>query len=94
MLGKLLASPTGKVIMSIIWGLGLAALFRRACTGRSCIVYKSPHPSKIQGRIFKHNGQCYKYTTRRANCDTVEENNVRLDREVNIDDDLHPSSSK
>ena len=93
MLGKLLSSPTGKVVMSIVWGLGLAALFRRACTGRSCIVYKSPHPSKIQGRVFKHDGQCYKYNTRRTNCDTVEANNVRLDRDVNIDNDLKTSSN-
>ena len=92
MLGKLLLSPTGKVVMSVVWGLGLAALFRRACTGRSCIVYKSPHPSKIQGRVFKHEGQCYKYNTRRTNCDNVEENNVHLDRDVNIDTDLQMSS--
>ena len=92
MLGKLLLSPTGKVVMSVVWGLGLAALFRRACTGRSCIVYKSPHPSKIQGRVFKHEGQCYRYNTRRTNCDTVEENNVHLDRDVNIDTDLQMSS--
>jgi hypothetical protein len=92
MLGKLLASPTGKVIMSLVWGLGLAALFRRACTGRSCIVYKSPHPSKIQGRVFQHEGQCYKYNTSRTNCDNIEANNVRLDRNVNIDNDLQASS--
>ena len=30
----------GKIIISIIWGLGLAALFRRVCKGRNCIVIK------------------------------------------------------
>jgi hypothetical protein len=84
MLGKFLSSPTGKVFMSILWGLGLAALFRRACDGRSCIVYKGPHPSMIQGKVFKHEGKCYKYITKRSNCDTVEENNVQLDRNINI----------
>ena len=84
MLGKFLSSPTGKVFMSILWGLGLAALFRRACNGRSCIVYKAPHPSMIQGNVFKHEGQCYRYNTRRANCDTVDENNVTLEKNTNI----------
>lgn len=84
MLGKFLSSPTGKVVMSILWGLGLAALFRRACNGRSCIVYKAPHPSIIQGNIFKHEGQCYRYNTKRANCDTVDENNVTLEKNTDI----------
>lgn len=84
MIGKFLSSPTGKVFMSILWGLGLAALFRRACKGRSCIVYKGPHPSTINGKVFKHDGKCYKYNTKRANCDTVEENNVQLDKDINI----------
>jgi len=30
----------GKIIISVIWGLGLAALFRRVCEGRNCIVIK------------------------------------------------------
>ena len=84
MLGKFLSSPTGKVFMSILWGLGLAALFRRACNGRSCIVYKAPHPSMIQGNVFKHEGLCYRYNTKRTNCDTVDENNVTLEKNIDI----------
>ena len=84
MLGKFLSSPTGKIFMSILWGLGLAALFRRACTGRSCIVYKGPHPAMIHGKVFRHDGKCYKYNTKRANCDTVKENNVQLERDIDI----------
>tara|TARA_Y100000389_G_C16991004_1_gene284911 strand:- start:130 stop:411 length:282 start_codon:yes stop_codon:yes gene_type:complete len=92
MIGKFLSSPTGKVFMSILWGLGLTALFRRACKGRSCIVYKGPHPSTINGRVFKHDGKCYKYNTKRANCDTVEENNVQLDRDIKVNKHNETSS--
>jgi len=94
MLGKFLSSPTGKVFVSILWGLGLAALFRRACSGRSCIVYKGPHPSFIQGHVFKHDEQCYKYNAKRANCDTVEENNVKLERNIEIKNNILQASSK
>jgi hypothetical protein len=94
MLGKFLSSPTGKVFMSILWGLGLAALFRRACSGRSCIVYKAPHPSLIQGQVFRHDGKCYKYNTKRSNCDNVEENNVRLDRNISINNNNNNNNNK
>ena len=42
MIGKILKSKHGKIIISIIWGLGLAALFRKVCEGRNCIVIKGP----------------------------------------------------
>ena len=84
MLSKILTSPTGKVIISIIWGLGLAALFKRACNGRSCIVYKGPHPSLVHGKVFQHGEKCYKYSMKRSNCDQVDENKVYLDKEVNF----------
>ena len=32
----------GKVIISIIWGLGLATLFRKVCKGRKMSDYKRP----------------------------------------------------
>jgi hypothetical protein len=94
MLGKFLSSPTGKVFMSILWGLGLSALFRRACSGRSCIVYKAPHPSLIQGNVFRHDGKCYKYNTKRANCDSVDENNVKLDRNISINNNNNNNNNK
>ena len=82
MIGKLLTSPSGKIVISIIWGLGLAALFRRACNGRSCIVYMGPHPSNVQGKVFKHGEKCHKYSMKRSNCDSVDDNNVYVDKDV------------
>jgi hypothetical protein len=81
---KILSSPIAKVILSIVWGLGLSALFRRACNGRSCIVYMGPHPSDIQGKVFKHGDKCYKYSMKRANCDPIDDNNVHVDKEVSL----------
>jgi len=94
MLSKLLSSPSGKIIISAIWGFGLAALFRRACSGRSCIVYKGPNPSVIQGRTFKQGGSCYVYNTKRTNCDKVDENNVYLDQNIQITNNKLQASSK
>ena len=94
MIGKFLTSPTGKIMLSIIWGFGLAALFRRACNGRSCIVYMAPHPSDIQGRVFKHGEKCYKYSMKRSNCDTVEDNNVHVDKNVTVNKNNNKNNNK
>ena len=43
-----LSNDKGKIIISIIWGLGLAALFRKVCKGRNCIVIKGPKPQELE----------------------------------------------
>jgi len=70
----MLETRTGKIIMSIILGLGLSALFRRACKGRNCIVKKAPNPDDIKGKIFKFADKCYSYKNESSGCveDAVE----------------------
>ena len=41
-LKKFMSSESGKVLMSIILGLGIAGLFKMSCDNRSCLVYKGP----------------------------------------------------
>ena len=36
---RLVQSDTGKAIISILLGLGLAALFKKTCKGRKCVQY-------------------------------------------------------
>lgn len=62
-------SPGGSVIISIILGLGLAAVFRRACSGNCCIVIKGPNPDEIAKNYYKVNENCYKYTPVFTECD-------------------------
>ena len=49
---KLLKSPTGKVLISIIWALGIAALFMKVCKG-SCLVVREPEEFDSQIRTFE-----------------------------------------
>jgi len=58
----------GRIIISIIWGVGLSCLFRKVCVGRECIIYKAPDPNKIKNSIFLHNKKCYKYETETTKC--------------------------
>lgn len=66
---KLLRTPGGKVIMSILLGLGLASLFRRVCKNKECLQFYAPPLEKIDDEVFKgKNGKCVKYVPIAAKC--------------------------
>ena len=65
---NLISSKEGNIIISIIWGLGLATLFKKACVGRNCIIIKSPSLKKIKNNIYNFDGKCYKFTPKITKC--------------------------
>ncbi len=67
---KLLESKTGVIIMSVIWGLGLACMFRKVCKDRDCIVYNAPNMEEIKKNIFLFDKKCYKYKSETTKCNT------------------------
>lgn len=58
----------GRIIISIIWGLGLSALFRKACKGRNCLLIKGPNPAEIKDNIYEFNNKCYNYQPYSVTC--------------------------
>jgi hypothetical protein len=66
-------SKTGIVLTSIIWGLGLAAMFRRVCKDRSCIVMKAPNPEWMKKQVMKEKEDCYQMIPENSQCDEYEE---------------------
>ena len=64
----IMESETGAIIVSIILGLGLAAMFRRACAGGNCIVIKGPNPRDVEGSVYKVKDDCYTYKPYVAPC--------------------------
>lgn len=62
------STDQGKIILSIIWGMGLSVLFRRACKGRSCIIMKGPKPAEMNNKIYKFDDKCYKYSSMNTRC--------------------------
>ena len=67
-LGKFIHTETGKYIMSILLGLGLASLFRTVCKEINCLIFHAPPLEKIKDKIFKNNGKCIKYNAVAAKC--------------------------
>ena len=69
-LSKFVHSSTGKIIMSIILGLGLATLFRAACKGNQCIKRIAPPISELDGKIYKFGNNCFKLEKNHVKCDS------------------------
>lgn len=68
-LRRLIYSRPGKMIISILLGLGLATLFRRVCKERDCLLFHAPPLNKIKGQIFKFEDKCYSFSENAQTCD-------------------------
>ena len=68
MLKNLSSSDSGKTIISVIVGLGIAALFRKVCNDRSCIIIKGPPIESVTNNVFALDGKCYKYKAKSTSC--------------------------
>lgn len=68
---RLFTTPEGKIIISIIWGLGIATLFRKVCKD-NCIIINSVDPYQVSQNIYKvtddSGTRCVKYTPRFIKC--------------------------
>tara|TARA_Y100000385_G_C12750033_1_gene490490 strand:+ start:144 stop:368 length:225 start_codon:yes stop_codon:yes gene_type:complete len=67
-LDDITTNRSGRILLSIIWGLGLATLFRKVCKGRNCIVIKAPNPKDIKENIYGFDGKCYKFSPKVTSC--------------------------
>ena len=66
---RLLHSSLGKIIISILIGLGVATLFRKVCDAKNCLTFKGPILGDIDGKIYKHGEKCFSYTPVTTQCD-------------------------
>ena len=58
-----------KIVISIIWGLGLAAIFRKVCKGRNCIIIKSPNIKDYEKGVYEFDNKCYTFKSKISTCD-------------------------
>lgn len=82
---RLLHSGLGKIFISILLGLGFATLFRKVCKDKNCINFKGPLTGEVDGKVFKHGDQCYKYTVQNADKCNTQKKVVELDSGENAD---------
>jgi len=68
-LDKFVHSKTGKIIMSILLGIGLATFFRSVCKGSQCRIISAPPMKEIDGQTYKFNDKCYKFEKKAISCE-------------------------
>ena len=67
---RLLNSAMGRIIISILLGLGLASLFQKACADGSCIYFNGPVINEVDGKTYQFGEYCYKYELEPIRCDS------------------------
>ena len=70
---KILETNIAKPVISILIGLGLASIFRKACKNDDCYTFKGPYTSEIEENIYSFNGKCYKFTPKNIKCQTKQQ---------------------
>ena len=71
MIQNLLSSmhtKNGKLLISIILGIGAASIFRKVCTETNCLDFRGPDLKKVKDSIYGHNDLCYKFTPQSVTC--------------------------
>jgi hypothetical protein len=61
-------TKSGRVILSIILGIGLSTLFRKVCKDRNCIVFKAPSFNEVENKVFGFQNKCYKFKENATKC--------------------------
>ncbi len=65
---QILNSDTGKTIISVLLGFGVACLFHKVCKDKDCIHFSGPVISNIENKIFQHDNKCYTYKAKAVKC--------------------------
>ena len=65
-------SKFGKMLISVILGIGLASIFRKSCDNKNCLSFKGPHHNDVVEHTYKHNNDCYTFTAHSTTCDSTE----------------------
>jgi len=66
---RLLNTELGRILISILLGLGLASLFRKVCNDRDCIIFNGPVITELEGKTYKYGEHCYQYSMHADKCD-------------------------
>ena len=64
MLGNLLKAVdtrSGRIVVSVILGIGLASIFRKVCNSRDCLVFEAPPMKEVTENTYRYNGKCYRF---------------------------------
>lgn len=65
---RILQSEAGRVVVSILLGLGVASLFRKGCDALNCLNFRAPDVDDIEKNVYRYGDGCVKYAHRAVPC--------------------------
>ena len=54
---NLIYTKFGRYIISILLGLGLASIFRKACNNRNCLKFNAPSLKSLENKKYKYDNK-------------------------------------
>jgi hypothetical protein len=82
-------TPIGKIVISVLFGIGLASLFKDDCRGKHCAVKIGPTLDELK-QTYKLDGKCYKVVTEPVTCGAKMGGVGDFDRTVVKIDNIEP----
>ena len=65
LIDSLFDSRVGIILVSLIWGLGIATIFKKTCIGSQCNLVEYRSPEDVNNKTFylgtQNNPECYQY---------------------------------
>jgi hypothetical protein len=71
------------VLLSVVWGIGLATLFASVANNRNCIIVRGELPSDIEQKVFQYpdlENKCYTYKSYLTPCETEIYKKVKIEK--------------
>jgi hypothetical protein len=65
---ELLESDKGTILLSVIFGIGIATIFRKECLNNNCVIITSPTSTEMQRYQYKIGEKCYEFKKKTVKC--------------------------
>jgi hypothetical protein len=73
-LERFVQTEGGRLLMSVILGVGLATLFKVSCKDKNCLLMRAPPLEQLKDKIYKVDDKCYKFKPTQTKCSATTEN--------------------
>ena len=84
---RLFYEKEGQMVVSALFGLALALIFRRVCKG-DCVIYYAPKVEDIDGKTFMLEDTCYKYKAYAVKCNNTQKTYKSYDVNTKPDNEI------
>lgn len=65
---QMLHTSYGRLVISVLLGLGLACLFKKTCHSNSCYKFVAPRVSDVTTSVYSHGDSCYTFKPITSQC--------------------------